>query len=85
MLKQEDSLLLKGLMKRRLICKMDNNYEVLEIKLDDKNIDESIVKLKELKNSRRHVHYSLSDKQIGDIEDNIVISELLIHHEEELV
>ena len=63
--------------------KMSEEYELLEFELSDKQIDELIKKLEELKDSKVHLHYELPNKQINIIGDNIEIKELLIHHEKD--
>ncbi|MBU0760398.1 MAG: hypothetical protein KJ600_02730 [Nanoarchaeota archaeon] len=49
------------------------NGEVIEIELNDSEIEVLIKKLKELQDSRAHVHFEFNDNQ----------RELLIHHEED--
>jgi len=64
---------------------MDEEYEVLEFKLNDKEIDSLIEKLKELKRSGKHIHYQLDENNVLIIDDiKAKIGELLIHHEGEL-
>ncbi|MCH7568142.1 MAG: hypothetical protein IIA87_01860 [Nanoarchaeota archaeon] len=62
---------------------MERNLEVLEFELNDKQIDEMISKLNELKESQEHIHYDLPNKQMNVIGDNIEIMEILIHHEKD--
>ena len=46
--------------------------QIAEIELDDAQIEEMIIKLTELKKSKRHIHLSLDSKH-----------ELLIHHRDD--
>lgn len=62
---------------------MEENYEVLEFELNNKEIDRLIEKLKELKKSVKHIHYQLNSNKVVIISD-VKVRELLIHHEDEL-